>query len=333
MIIENSKTYNVNDVENLFFRPSFCGKSAEELGIRVLYNMPIPTSIPVFTHQNNILQEFSSGWHGGTTTTIDQKEIALSKLKAESSYSAESYFSTIYEMLTNSAEINLGDLSGTDLEKAETELFRRGIVESIYSTMWFGDAEGELSDFTAFTGFIRRIIDAKEVTNSNTDINIFPNVESMSSIRIFHTAWEYASSDLHMLSAEGNLAYFVSSDIYDAYQFYLDKKGLASNTEFLVNGRKGLYYHGIPIIEIPFKQSDVNRAQSFCILTDRRNLVLALNTADSPEKEIRMWYNPDEMENRQRVVFLAGTAIVDDSLVSALIFDQGVDFIDGDIEE
>ena len=41
MIIENSKTYNVNEVENLFFRPSFCGKSAEELGVRVLYNMPI----------------------------------------------------------------------------------------------------------------------------------------------------------------------------------------------------------------------------------------------------------------------------------------------------
>ena len=156
MIIENSKTYNVNDVENLFFRPSFCGKSAEELGIRVLYNMPIPTNIPVFTHHNNILQEFSSGWHGGSSATIDQKEIALSKLKAESSYSAESYFSTIYEMLTSSAEINLGDLSGTDLEKAETELFRRAIVESIYSTMWFGDANGELSDFSAFSGFINK---------------------------------------------------------------------------------------------------------------------------------------------------------------------------------
>jgi hypothetical protein len=37
-----------------------------------------------------------------------------------------------------------------------------------------------------------------------------------------------------------------------------------------------------------------------------------------------MWYNPDEMENRQRVVFLAGTAIVDADLISAYIFDNGV---------
>ena len=70
---------------------------------------------------------------------------------------------------------------------------------------------------------------------------------------------------------------------------------------------------------------DVYGAASFCILSDRRNFILALNTADSPEKEIRMWYNPDEMENRQRVVFLAGTAIADSELVSAYIFDGGLE--------
>jgi len=47
---------------------------------------------------------------------------------------------------------------------------------------------------------------------------------------------------------------------------------------------------------------------------------LALNTNDSPEKEIRMWYNPDEMENRQRVVFLAGTTIADRNLLSGYIY-------------
>jgi hypothetical protein len=46
----------------------------------------------------------------------------MMKLKAENTYSAESYFSTIYEMLISSGEVNLGDLTGTDLEKAETEL-------------------------------------------------------------------------------------------------------------------------------------------------------------------------------------------------------------------
>jgi len=54
------------------------------------------------------------------------------------------------------------------------------------------------------------------------------------------------------------------------------------------------------------------------MLTDRRNLVLAVNTADMPGNEVRMWYNPDEMENRQRAVFMAGCAILDESLVTYL---------------
>jgi hypothetical protein len=46
-----------------------------------------------------------------------------------------------------------------------------------------------------------------------------------------------------------------------------------------------------------------------------------------------MWYNPDMMENRQRVVFLAGAAILNEDLVSASIFDNGIDFLDGTVEE
>ena len=46
--------------------------------------------------------------------------------------------------------------------------------------------------------------------------------------------------------------------------------------------------------------------------------MLAVNTADMPGNEVRMWYNPDEMENRQRAVFMAGCAILDESLVTYL---------------
>ena len=324
MIIENSKTYDVNDVEKIFFRPSFCGKSAEELGIRVLYNMPMPTKVPVFRHNNKILREFSTGWQGGSSGSMAQRDVELSKLKAESAYSADTYFSTIYEMLTNSAEVNLGDLSGTDLEMAETEIFRRSIVDSVYATMWFGDVDGELSDYAGFSGFLRKILDAKE--NGGTDIKatIFSDEQELAPNEILGSAWSEANEDLRALASEGNLAYFVSSDIYDAYLFYLDEKGLLQNGAGSSNTRQELHFHGIPLVEIPANRYETTRAKSFCILTDRRNFILALNTADSPEKEVRMWYNPDEMENRQRVVFLAGTTIVDFALVSAYIFDEGV---------
>ena len=324
MIIENSKTYTENEVENLFFRPSFCGKSAEELGIRVLYNMPTPTTVPTFKHNANILAEFASGWQGGKAATMTEVDIPLVRLKAENAYSASRYFNSVYDILVNSTDANLGDLTGTDLEKAETELFRRAIVESVYATMWFGDDQNEVSDFGSFTGFLRKILDIVEVHNKNSDIIISDEEEVLSAQEILCNTWKQANDSLKGIAADGQLVFFVSSDIYDAYHFYLEEKGVVSAVADSTNSRPALSFHGIPVVEIAPSRYNLYRANSFCILTDRRNLVLALNTADSPEKEIRMWYNPDEMQNRQRVVFLAGTAIIDPTLISAHIFDSGL---------
>ena len=325
MIIENSKIYSLTDVENLFFRPAFCGKAAEDLGVRVLYNMPLPTKVPIFSHNNDILKPFTSGWQGGAAKNLDQKEIPMTKLKAESCYSAEDYFSTIYEMITNSAEVSLGDLSGTDLESAETELFRRALADAIYINTWFGDEDGMVSDNTCVDGFIKRFIDNPHI-NENS-LTLYEEETELTVREILMAAWKNASDELRALAPEGNLAFFVSSDIYDAYFFYLEQEGLIDMNGEGANGRPTLSYHGIPLVEIPFNGVTMRRGRAFCVLTDRRNLVLALNTSDSPEKEIRMWYNPDEMENRQRVVFLIGTAIVDTKLLGGFVFNEGVSLI------
>lgn len=92
--------------------------------------------------------------------------------------------------------------------------------------------------------------------------------------------------------------------------------GVDSSYNGTINGHSELYYHGIPVIEVPLASYEKNMFTNFCLLTDRRNLVLALNTSDMPENEVRMWYNPDEMENRQRAVFLAGADIIDFNLIS-----------------
>ena len=75
------------------------------------------------------------------------------------------------------------------------------------------------------------------------------------------------------------------------------------------NGRTTLSMRGIPVIDLQlgkYAQMAKNLPHSFVILTARRNLALAVNTSDFPGTEIRMWYNPDQMENRQRAVFMAG---------------------------
>lgn len=85
-----------------------------------------------------------------------------------------------------------------------------------------------------------------------------------------------------------------------------------------MNGRQTLAYHGIPVVDVRLGNylPETSFHQSFCLLTDRRNLVLAVNTADFPGNEVRMWYNPDEMENRQRALFMAGCDVLDETLLA-----------------
>ena len=128
-----------------------------------------------------------------------------------------------------------------------------------------------------------------------------------------------SSPRLKALYPEGEVAFFVSSRLYELYEDYLDDMSMPGGYEDTQFGRGQLKYHGFPVIELNLNPALASSTLSheFCIFTDRRNLVMAVNTADTPGSEVRMWYNPDEMENRQRAVFAIGCEILDDDLVSA----------------
>ena len=320
--IENAKTYTGRDLETIFFRPMLSGQSALDLGVRILYNMPAPTTVQLWERSGDILQQYTAaGWTGGDPARKLQKTIDMSKVKAELGYSAADYFSMIYELITNRADVNMDDLTGTELEQAETELFKRAIAESLRVTMWIGDKEaGAGTEYATFNGFIKRIYELL-VENKITAAKTYAAAdleEAAAAVDIFDAAWTEAAEELTDLKPDGQLVYFVTSDLYYAYEKYLDSKGADAAYADAMNGRRTLAYHGIPVVDVRLGSylGATSFRQSFVMLTDRRNLVLAVNTADMPGNEVRMWYNPDEMENRQRAVFMAGTQILDEALIS-----------------
>ena len=319
MLIENQKIYKGSDVENIFFRPEFSGEPAEKLGVRVLFNMPVPTTVQVWSRPASVLQTFEAGWTGGTDAARTSKTIEMAKVKAETAFSASDYLSLVYERLASSGNVNMADISGTELEHAETELLRSAIAEGIRATMWIGDTAGTISTMKTFDGFLKEIkagVSASTIKKSAATIASGKYADTL-----FDAAWTQAEADLKAVASEGNLVYFVSSDVLRSYQTLLNTKSGDAAYRDAMNGRENLCYNGIPVVEVPLGQyaASMTYGTSFCILTDRRNFVLALNTADMPGNEVRMWYNPDEMENRQRAVFLAGTAILDHKLVSVCI--------------
>lgn len=320
--IQAPKTYAGEELENIFFRPMFTGPDANDLGIKIMYNMPVPTTLQFWKRSGDILKKYTtSGWNGGTAASRFSKQITLSKVKAEASYSASDYFNMIYEVVTNRSDVNLQDLTGTVLEEAETALFKEAIAESIRATMWLGDIDrsGAAAQYNTFDGFLKRIMNDM-LNDSDIKKSTFTESSDPGSAEvILKGLWDNASTMLKDCKAQGNLVYLVTSDIYNKYEEALDSVVVESAYLAKQNGRQGISYRGIPVIDIQLsaylpKLTDV--PQAFGILTDRRNLALAVNTSDFPGTEVRMWYNPDLMQNRQRAVFMAGCDYLLPELIS-----------------
>lgn len=317
--LENAKQYTGAELDTIFFRPFLTGPSAQELGVRVLYNMPVPTTVQLWDGRKNILQKHTGkGWTGGAAAYKFQKTIDLHRVKAELGFSASDYFSLVYEKIAARADVNMDDLTGTELEQAETALFRQSVAESIRATMWVGDTAAA-SGYNTFDGFLKTIDDCLVAEAFYTHTYQAASLEDPETvIEIFDTLWKNVDTRVQDAKAEGQLAFFVTSDLYFLYEKYLDSKGVDAAYVDTVNGRQGLAYHGIPVVDVRLSNylEGTSHPQSFCLLTDRRNLVLAVNTSDFPGTEVRMWYNPDEMENRQRALFMAGCDILDENLLA-----------------
>ncbi len=316
-LLENAKQYTGSDLEQIFFRPMLTGESAQELGVRIIYNLPTPTAVHLWDGKRNILQKYTSaGWTGGAAAKKYQKRINLSPVKAEMAFSAADYFSLVYETISARADVNMEDLTGTLLEQAETSLFKEALAENIRATMWVGDTAAE-ADYNTFDGFLKAVteFDSNGLIASDTYTAAEMTPESV--VELFDSLWKNLDDSLKALKGDGQLAFFVTSDICYLYEKYLDSKGADTAYVDAQSGRQKLTYHGIEIVDVRLGKylKKSSYPKSFCLLTDRRNLVLAVNTADFPGNEVRMWYNPDEMENRQRAVFMAGCDILDESLV------------------
>lgn len=319
--IEQAKQYTGNDLETVFFRPMLSGPDAKDLGIKVMYNMPVPTTLQFWKRSGDILHKFTTkGWNGSGTTEKFQKTMKLNRVKAEVGYGAEDYFNLVYEQLSARPDINMGDLSGTELEEAETALFREAIAESIRATMWIGDTSRTTGEYNTFDGFLKAL--KTDIAGGESDIKEFAITNTTDpdfGENVLKQLWENASEMLRNMKSGGNLVFLVTSDVYNNYEESLDKVLLESAYLAKQNGREALLYKGIPVVDLQISEylkMYGGYPKTFGILTDRNNLALAVNTSDFPGTEISMWYNPDQMENRQRAVFMAGCDYLIPELIS-----------------
>ena len=310
-IITNPKNYSGEELTNIFFRPILKGTETGDLGIRVLYNMPTPTTLGFWGSTKDVLKSYTKGWQGGAGSEKFQKTLEMKKVKAEMSYSAADYFSMVYEKLACTADTNMTDLSGTELETAETEIFKNSIKESLRTTLWAGNTD-RTGAFNTFDGIIKRVI-LEVISGEITHLPITLMTTAGNAEKLMSSLWEGATPALRALKNEGNLVFFATSDVVDNYERSLYSGTNDSARLARMEGIDKLMFRGIPVEDMgvsDYLPSMTEFPDSLIILTDRRNITLAINTRDLPGSEVAMWYNPDELENRQRATFLAAADIL-----------------------
>ena len=195
-------------------------------------------------------------------------------------------------------------------------LFRQAIMESVRATMWLGKTARE-EGLNTFDGFLHRILSDAEEQEIPTEM--YESVSADNADERLRSVWDNASEELRNMRSEGQLAFFVTTDVYGAYEDSLEAADNEAAYRVRQDGPGSLMFKGIPVIDMKlggYLAKYYDLGVSFILLTDRRNLALALNTGDFPGSEVRMWYNPDLMENRQRAIFMAGCDYLLPELVS-----------------
>ena len=194
------------------------------------------------------------------------------------------------------------DLTGTELEEAETTLFKQAIAESIRSTMWVGDTSAE-SGANTFDGFLkahRHLLEQQQGLYLQLRNGRHEHTGQLG--RHVRRSLEKCGQTPERPKAEGQLAFFVSSDVLQRLREAprQHEHGRCLHRLYQRPSKPAVSRHPVVDLRISSYLAKLSSSspvpKSFCILTDRRNLVLAVNTADFPGNEIRMWYNPDEME-------------------------------------
>ena len=116
--------------------------------------------------------------------------------------------------------------------------------------MWIGDTTAT-SGYNTFDGFLKQI---KAQVDDEVIYNFTYQEASLADpayvVELFDKLWNKSDLRVQDLKADGQLAFFVTSDLCHLYEKYLDSKGADAAYTDTVNGRRNLAYHGIPVIDL-----------------------------------------------------------------------------------
>ena len=333
-----SHTYNGAEIiREVFFEPEEDNPALESLyrivDARDKTNIYLPQKLRKIFRVDSNGCGFSAA---GGTFNINDKTISTEKIKANLELCVEEFIDTVWsETLKRGVDIN--DLSGTDIDTMVREQVVKATRSDLHRLAWFAsDATSSGADWNAFDGWIQLFIDNSAAIN--TDSTFFDlstqGFEDSSGIvadgaqNAFEKLYEEAGAEL---LAMPNKVFYVSRGIKDNYLKSLEDQNNSVGQSNLENGVSNITYRGIPVVEVPEWQvnlDDTTNPQNsvvgshLIVFTTPDNLVIGTDTvsAGGTMNQFKFRYNDDDDEKLKIIAKMKlGAQYVHESLVGVAI--------------
>lgn len=229
--------------------------------------------------------------------------------------------------------VRMHDLTDTDYMAVFVEVLGKAIKKAIYRIVWFNDedaanyipAAGEAPAgggiitpgvdteyFDIIDGFWKQLFAAAATTPAQLvaiDANDKTTVSEQYSTMTAEAAYALLSQ-MHfkapiLLRQSSDATYLCTQSVADAYQAYLEGKGIESTYTNLVEGVKMLKFRGINLIPMPIwdemimafnKTGDKVYKPHRCLLIEKGNLGIG-TPSDNVLEELDVWYEKKDRKN------------------------------------
>ncbi len=309
-VITTALTYSREDVNKYFLQPMFLGDQNMSR-FDVMLNVKSSFKLQKFASLEKITKAYSSGFTGSTGSSLGQREIVMSRVKAEVEQEANTFYNTIVgDWLAAGNDID--NLDGTMLQEIIAEIMGRGLKRDNSRQLWFNDTASGSADYDIYDGIFKNYASlpaAQKITGPVGALAADAAVAQM------QAAIDAAPDELRELKSEAVLE--ISGSYADNYRATLRSTGTEIADGVLRNGEEMLSYDGYPIIV--HREWDTHISAD-SLATDPHRIVLhvpknvAVGTDLGGEATANFWYNPDLILNRFRATYAIGTQYKNDEL-------------------
>lgn len=219
----------------------------------------------------------------------------------------------------------VSDLTDTDYIAIVVEFLTQSIRDFFYRIAWFGDVDadnagegGNITDgvdvsyFTLIDGFWKQLT-AGVTANPALGITIQANTAATKAEQYADLTPEAAKNILNAMfygapiemRQSREMRFLVTQSVADAYQQYLQDKGIEATYRNLVDGVEALFFNGVPVIALPIWDDMIRKYNDLgntyykphrAVLIEKPNLGIGVGSENS-YYNLEVWYDKTSRKN------------------------------------